>query len=105
MTKSKRGRLKDRTAIRDARKPYCEMCGDRAWGGPHHIIFKSENGPDHRFNLIQLCKDCHQVKVHKHNVYAKATLFHIVARREQLVLSTMVEIVLQMTNGKKVKIK
>lgn len=103
MTKGRRSRVRDRTAIRDARKNYCEVCGGEAWGGPHHIIFKSENGPDHRFNLIQLCKECHQKKVHgKRPTLDKMTLFQYVAWRERVVLAIVVEIVLQMTGRKEV---
>lgn len=41
----------------------CRGCGHAgyAWGRPHihHIVFRSHGGPDEAWNLITLCKRCH----------------------------------------------
>jgi len=42
------------------RHPVCENCrNQRAWLGPHHIIFRSQGGGDEDENLISLCQSCH----------------------------------------------
>ena len=59
-------RIKDKKAIAQARKPYCEWCGAHRDGGAvlevHHIApsrgmgMKSDDVPE---NLITLCVVCH----------------------------------------------
>jgi len=39
---------------------WCEVCGEFALMGPHHIIFRSQGGSDHWTNLIMLCVGCHE---------------------------------------------
>ncbi|NQU04256.1 MAG: HNH endonuclease [Syntrophaceae bacterium] len=34
-------------------------CGVPVDGPPHHIIFRSQGGPDTMENMITLCKKCH----------------------------------------------
>lgn len=43
----------------------CRYCG-RSRNGlhPHHIIYKSHNGPDTMANLISLCNDHHLFGIH-----------------------------------------
>jgi len=53
----KLARLKDPAAIKAATKPYSELSGKRAYGGPHHVITVGAGGPDHPCNLIQLTTD------------------------------------------------
>ena len=54
-------RIKDKKAIEQARKPYCEYCGK--WGPVHvhHIraIGFAQKGGDVPENLISLCVSCH----------------------------------------------
>lgn len=54
-------RVKDKRAIRRARKPYCEYCGEtRLKLEVHHIEGQGRYGPgDVADNLITLCIICH----------------------------------------------
>lgn len=38
----------------------CRSCGNEYFGPPHHIIYKSQGGPDELWNLITLCSECHE---------------------------------------------
>jgi ribosome-binding protein aMBF1 (putative translation factor) len=73
-------RIVDRKAIEKARKPYCELCGRRAYGKPHHIKTVGSGGDDVPENMIQLCTDDH-TKAHTGQI-SKETLREIVRRRE-----------------------
>lgn len=51
-------------------KGRCRLCGLRCWYGatkvreradPHHIIFASAGGPDESWNLLLLCRGCHDL--------------------------------------------
>jgi 5-methylcytosine-specific restriction endonuclease McrA len=42
----------------------CRSCGSRNNLHVHHIIFRSQQGPDEMWNLITLCSSCHD-GVHK----------------------------------------
>lgn len=37
----------------------CRSCGARQGLSVHHIIFRSDEGPDESWNLITLCLGCH----------------------------------------------
>jgi 5-methylcytosine-specific restriction endonuclease McrA len=52
-------RIKNPQAVKDARKPYCQLCGRAGATQAHHITFKSQGGHDTPDNLIALCIDCH----------------------------------------------
>ena len=41
----------------------CVNCGGRDIDNPHHIIHRSQGGPDEPHNRITLCRTCHK-KVH-----------------------------------------
>jgi len=73
----------DLKAIEEVRKPYCELCGSPAYGWPHHIKTRGAGGKEDKWNLIQLCGECH---VGKESVHAgkisRRTLIEIVAKRE-----------------------
>ena len=56
---SKSKRVKDPQAIKDARRPYCELCGRAGATQVHHIIFRGQGGHDTADNLISLCVNCH----------------------------------------------
>ena len=77
----KRKRIKDRVTLKEMRKPYCERCGDKAYGGVHHVISKGSGGPDHFSNLVQLCKNCHIFGAHTGHI-SKDELFEVIAKRE-----------------------
>ena len=59
----KKKRIKDPDFYREYQQshPWCEFtdCGEAAWLGPHHIIFRSQGGGDTEENLIALCKTHH----------------------------------------------
>lgn len=44
------------------RCPFCEG-NSPIDSAPHHIIYKSQGGPDEAWNLITLCMSCHD-KIH-----------------------------------------
>jgi 5-methylcytosine-specific restriction endonuclease McrA len=48
--------------MRDGYK--CRSCGLRSNLHVHHIIFRSQQGPDEMWNLLTLCSACHD-GVHK----------------------------------------
>ena len=79
---SKEQRITDRKVIAAVRKEYCETCGQRATGEPHHIRPRSLGGDDTKENLIQLCFKCHRLahdgKISHHE------LIPVVANRERL---------------------
>lgn len=74
-------RITDPKAISLVRKEYCELCGQKATGEPHHIRPRSLRGSDIIENLIQLCFKCHLFadngKISHHQLIA------IVAEREE----------------------
>lgn len=37
----------------------CEICEQRAGTDPHHIQFRSQGGGDVAWNLLWLCRPCH----------------------------------------------
>ena len=88
----KRKRIKDRVTLKEMRKPYCEVCGRRAYGGVHHITPRSCFGPDIRENGIQLCHECHIFKAHGGH-YSKEFLYDIVAKREGKTIDEVIEAV------------
>lgn len=85
-------RIVDPETIDRMRKPYCEVCGSRAYGEPHHIYTRGAGGPDIPENLIQLCWDCHYVKVPAGKL-PKETLLRIVARREKKTVEEIQDII------------
>ena len=87
----KHKRLKDPAAYYQAQKLHCEHCGWRAYGGAHHIVTRGAGGPDHSYNLIQLCADCH-TKAHAGQI-DKRDLWNIVARREGVEAQELIDAV------------
>jgi len=75
-------RITDPKAIKSVRKEYCELCGQKATGEPHHIRPRSLRGDDIPENLIQLCFEHHRFahdgKISHHE------LIPIVAKRENI---------------------
>jgi len=75
-------RIKSKKTIQECRKDYCEYCGKKATGEPHHIRPRSLGGSDIKENLIQLCFDCHRA-AHDGKILYPAFVA-IVAKREGL---------------------
>ncbi|MGI9951325.1 HNH endonuclease signature motif containing protein [Moorellaceae bacterium AZ2] len=73
-------RIEDPKAVKAARKPYCELCGEKAYGEPHHIRTRGAGGSDIPENLIQLCWE-HHVAVHAGRL-PRGDLVAVVAARE-----------------------
>ena len=44
--------------------PFCEACGEKAQGLPHHIKTRGSGGTDSPDNLLRLCHHCHFDIVH-----------------------------------------
>jgi 5-methylcytosine-specific restriction endonuclease McrA len=38
----------------------CRVCRFRQDLHAHHIVFRSQRGPDATFNLVTVCSDCHE---------------------------------------------
>lgn len=76
----KHKRIKDRKAIKAARKNFCERCGCYAGIEPHHIFTVGSGGGDVSYNLVQLCTCCH-IGAHSGNIQ-RDELLAIVAERE-----------------------
>jgi 5-methylcytosine-specific restriction endonuclease McrA len=71
----KNSRIIDPEAIKQARRPYCQMCGLSKSSEPyavHHIVYRSGGGSDIPENLINLCVKCHE-EAHK-GIIKKDTL-------------------------------
>lgn len=83
-------RLTDSKTVQACRKEWCEVCGQRSYGEPHHIITRGAGGPDHRYNLIQLCWVCHYGKVPAAEL-PKEILFGFVAKREGVTVAIIEE--------------
>ena len=91
----KRKRINDKTVRRDARKPYCEVCGKatQEGEGAHHVISKGSGGADHPWNLVMLCNpNCHIHKAHGGH-YSKRFLFEVIAKREGVSVDEVEEVV------------
>ena len=95
-------RLKDKKAYERARKPYCEVCGKKAYGGPHHIFTRGAGGADHEYNLIQLCFSCHYEKVPSGKL-SREKLLGIVAQREDMTVGELEEINYLMKRGERIE--
>lgn len=78
----KKKRVKNRSAIDAARKPYCEYSGRPGYCHVHHIRRRSQGGDDIPENLISLAPEVHQA-VHDGKI-DPCVLILIVARRENL---------------------
>lgn len=79
---SKPVRFVSRETIKKHKREYCELCGKKAAGEPHHIRPRSLGGSDIPENLVQLCFDCHRAAHDGKLSYTK--LVPIVAGREGL---------------------
>ena len=53
-------RTKDPDALKSYHQDhaYCEVCGDPVFQ-VHHIVYRSQLGPDAAWNFIALCEKCH----------------------------------------------
>jgi len=91
-------RLIDSRVYYEAQKFYCEACGARAYGGPHHIVTRASGGPDHFYNLIQLCHNCHYGALPSGQV-SQVELFNIVADREGVSAEKIIETVRGLQRG------
>lgn len=54
-----RGRKKNIELLKEYRKDYCQLCSKSGLLDNHHIFAKGSGGPDEKWNLITLCRDCH----------------------------------------------
>lgn len=45
--------------VRERDGHHCRLCGSTNWTEVHHIQYRSQGGPDEKWNLITLCKECH----------------------------------------------
>ena len=79
MVLEKPRRIKDKKAVEQARKEWCELCGKPGNVHVHHIKTKGSGGGDLPENLISLCLYCHD-KAHR-AIISKAYLKEIVKRR------------------------
>ena len=94
----KQVRLVDPKAYFHAQKSYCERCGEQVQGKPHHIRTRASGGPDHPYNLIQLCGFCHYGDLPDGKI-SREELFNIVADREGVDVKVVIETVRRLTRG------
>ncbi len=94
----KPGRVKNKKVGAQARLPYCELCGQKAHGLPHHIESVGSGGPDHIYNQVQLCWGCHYVKIPGGTI-TKRQLFYVVAAREGVSIRTVLSTVKKLKNA------
>jgi len=50
-----------RTFTRDGWRCQVPGCGSRAHLHAHHVIYRSRNGPDEAWNLVAICRACHEM--------------------------------------------
>lgn len=76
-------RIRDKKAIREARKPWCELCGRTNWIEVHHIVAIgfAQRGHDLKENLIALCTECHDLA--QEGKISRVQLINLVAVREK----------------------
>jgi len=77
-------RIRDKQAIKKARREWCEYCGKGGWTQVHHIVAVgfAQRGHDIPENLVALCVRCH-TRVHNWDPQReKEKLVKIVAWRE-----------------------
>jgi 5-methylcytosine-specific restriction endonuclease McrA len=63
-----------RLEVADRDKRRCRVCGRRATD-THHILYRSQGGPDEPWNLICLCRACHEL-VHREGPAVWRTKLH-----------------------------
>lgn len=78
-------RVESQAIIDSVRKPYCEYCGAKASGEPHHIRPRSQGRTDFPANLIQLCQKCHGLLQERKISYHE--LIPLIAKRENMKIS------------------
>lgn len=71
--------LRDGVIISDGFR--CRYCGRGGTLHVHHVLYRSEQGPDSRDNLISLCGDHHQL-VHSDKKLYQPLCLEIIRRRE-----------------------
>jgi len=91
----KKMRISNPKLIKEMRSGSCEICKRETDCQLHHIMSVGSGGPDHRYNLISLCKwNCH-IKAHN-GVLSRKYLFAQVALREgvnhEIVIDTVLEL-------------
>jgi 5-methylcytosine-specific restriction endonuclease McrA len=78
VSEKQRAKLEAYAAVRlevaDRDKRRCQVCG-RPATDTHHILYRSQGGPDEPWNLICLCRDCHEL-VHREGPAAWRAKLH-----------------------------
>ena len=90
-------RIKNRSAIDDCRKDYCEYCGGIWHPVPHHVYSVGSGAPDVPLNLINLCVICH-TKAHNGQI-GRARQLEIIAVREGMEPDDIEEKLYRMKRG------
>ena len=60
----------------------CMLCG-RPAVDTHHILYRSQGGPDEAWNLISLCRTCHDLVHAQGPRNWRETLYKIVEARQR----------------------
>jgi hypothetical protein len=88
-------RLSNTKLIKEMRSSVCEVCEQETVCDLHHIMSVGSGGPDHKFNLISLCKwNCH-IKAHN-GILSRKLLFSKVAVREGLLYENVIATVMDL---------
>ena len=96
MFKKPRRRV-DKKLYLSMRRDWCELCGQRNYGNPHHVISRAAGGGDIRENLISLCQICHRM-AHDGNI-PRSLQFAIVARREGVEAEELISTINRIRRG------
>lgn len=43
------------------KKKKCDICGELSYLDKHHITSKSKNGTNEKYNIINVCPNCHRL--------------------------------------------
>lgn len=66
-----------RKRVRRRDRNVCRFCGAAGWLEVHHVLYRSELGPDHASNLITLC-DEHHTLAHSNKGYWQPVLLAVI---------------------------
>jgi len=75
-------RIVNKKVLKDIRDlGECDVCHGQG-GDAHHVISRGAGGPDHRYNLLNVCRRCHN-KIHSpFTFWTKDKQFELVSYRE-----------------------
>lgn len=89
------GDLRDRVKTRDAHR--CRYCGSDGDLQCHHVMYRSQGGPDRLSNLISLCPEHHALMHTNKKLYQPALLLCLMLFEERELMLTVSQALQAMT--------